>query len=50
MAGQQQVVCQALPTGSKMEKQVNLTGFAKGISIVQLKIETQVTSQRLVIQ
>jgi len=39
-----------LPAGSQAVKLVNLNSFGKGVYIVQVKSETQVTSQRLIVQ
>jgi hypothetical protein len=50
MDGQTRYTGQVIPSGNKVTKQMDLTGFAKGIYLVQLKNDTQVSSQRLVIQ
>jgi hypothetical protein len=50
MEGQVKYTGQVLPSGNKAVKQMDLTGFPKGIYLVQVKTETQVASERLIIQ
>ncbi len=50
MEGQVKYAEQVQPSGITLVKNMNLTGYAKGVYIVQLKTEDQVTSQRLVVQ
>ena len=50
MEGQVKYTGKVLPTGNKAVKQMDLTGFPKGIYLVQVKTETQVASERLIIQ
>ncbi|HPT32743.1 MAG TPA: T9SS type A sorting domain-containing protein, partial [Prolixibacteraceae bacterium] len=50
MEGQTVYKCQIGTTDHQVMKQVNLAGFPKGIYLAQVKTDSQVATQRLVIQ
>jgi hypothetical protein len=50
MDGQVRYTSTITPSGNKAVKRLDLSGFAKGVYLVQIKSDAQVASQRLIVQ